>query len=64
MNIIKRYMLKKQQKELMRIREVYAKLQTEGSGDECFCRYMQNRIDDLDEQTEHIRGVLEGRWCE
>lgn len=63
MNIIKRYRLKKQQKELMRVRDIYERLQTDHSEDECFYRYMQSRMDDLDEQAEHIRGVLEGRWC-
>ena len=56
--------VKKQQKEWMRIRDIYEQLQTEHSEDECFYRYMQNRMDDLDEQAGHIRGVLEGRWRE
>ena len=64
MNIIKRYELKKQQKELMRIRDVYERLQMEHSGDEYFYRYAQGIMDNLDEQAEHIRGVLEGRWEE
>lgn len=64
MNIIKRYRLKKQQKELMQIRNVYERLQTDRNRDEYFCRYAQDMMDNLEEQAEHIRGVLEGRWRE
>lgn len=64
MNIIKRHRLKKQQRKLMRIRDVYEQLQTENSGDEYFYRYVQGKMDNLDEQTEYIRGVLERRWNE
>ena len=64
MNILKRYRLKKQQRELMRKYAIMEHLQTEHSQDEYFYEYMQREIDALDEQTEHIRGILEGRWNE
>lgn len=64
MNILKRYRLKKQQKELMRRYTILEQLQTEHSDDEYIYRYTQKEMDALDEQAEHIRGVLEGRWDE
>lgn len=64
MNILKRYRLKKQQKELMRKRDILERLQTEHSNDMYFYRYMQREMDALDEKAEHIRGILEGRWDE
>lgn len=64
MNILKRYRLKKQQKELMRRYAILEELQTEHSGDEYFYRGIQKEMDALDEQAEHIRGILEGRWDE
>lgn len=64
MNIVKRHRLKRQQKELTRVRDVYEQLQTENGNNECFCRYVQNKMDSLDEQVESIRCVLEGRWRE
>ena len=64
MNILKRYRLKKQQKELMRRYTILEQLQTEHSEDEYFYRCTQKEMDALDEQAEHIRGVLEGRWDE
>ncbi|MBO5146236.1 MAG: hypothetical protein J6C19_12000 [Lachnospiraceae bacterium] len=62
MNILKRYRLKKQQKELMRRYIILEQLQTERSKDEYFYRCTQKEMDALDEQAEHIRGILEGRW--
>ena len=62
MNILKRYRLRKKQKALMQKREIYENLQTEHSDDEYFYRCTQKEMDALDEQAEHIRGVLEGRW--
>lgn len=62
MNILKRYRLKKQQKELMRRYAILEELQTEHGGDEYFYRGIQKEMDALDEQAEHIRGILEGRW--
>lgn len=62
MNILKRYRLKKQQRALMKKREVYEHLQTEHGENEYFYHYAQKEMDALDEQTEHIRGILEGRW--
>ena len=62
MNILKRYRLKKQQKELMRRYAILEQLQTEHSGDEYFYRYAQKEMDALDSEAEHIRGILEGRW--
>ena len=62
MNILKRYRLKKQQKALRRKYTIYEQLQTEHSDDEYFYRCTQKEMDALDEQAEHIRGVLEGRW--
>ena len=62
MNILKRYRLKKQQRALMKKREVYEHLQTEHGENEYFYHYAQKEMDALDEQAEHIRGVLEGRW--
>ena len=44
--------------------EYFEKLQTEHSEDEYFYRCTQKEMDALDEQAEHIRGVLEGRWDE
>ena len=64
MNIVKCYKLKKRQKELMQIYDILEQLQTENSDDVYFYRYIQNKMDAIDEQAEHIRGVLEGRWCE
>ena len=64
MNILKRYRLRKQQKALMQKREIYERLQTEHSDDEYFYRCTQKEMDALDEQAEHIRGILEGRWDE
>ena len=62
MNILTRYRLKKQQKELMRRYAILEQLQTEHSGDEYFYRCTQKEMDALDEQAEHIRGIFEGRW--
>ena len=62
MNILKRYRLRKQQKALMQKREIYEHLQTEHSDDEYFYRCTQKEMNALDEQAEHIRGILEGRW--
>lgn len=64
MNIIKRHRLKKRQKELMMIRDAYERLKTDYSDDEHFCHYTQGLMDNLEEQAEYIRGVLEGRWCD
>lgn len=64
MSILKRYRLKKQQKELMQKREIYERLQTEHSDNEYCHKYMQRKMDALDEEAEHIRGILEGRWNE
>lgn len=54
--------MRKQQKALMQKREIYERLQTEHSDDEYFYRCTQKEMDALDEQAEHIRGILEGRW--
>ncbi len=62
MNILKRCRLKKQQKELMRKYEILERLQTEHSNNEYCYRYIQRKMDALDEESEHIRGILEGRW--
>ena len=62
MNILKRYRLRKQQKALMQKREIYERLQTEHSEDEYFYHYTQKEMDALDEEAEHIRGIVEGRW--
>lgn len=64
MSILKRYQLKKQQRELMRKYAIMEQLQTEHSEDEYFYKYTQREMDALDEQMEHIRGILEGRWEE
>lgn len=64
MNVLKKYRLKKQQKALIKKRELYEHLQTEHSEDEYFYHYTQKEMDFLDEQAEHIRGILEGRWDE
>lgn len=63
MNILKRYQLKKQQRALMRKYAIMEQLQAEHSDDEYFYKYTQHEMDALDEQAEHIRGILEGRWC-
>lgn len=62
MNILKRYQLKKQQRALIRKYAIMERLQTEHSEDEYFYKYTQREMDALDEQAEHIRGILEGRW--
>lgn len=62
MNILKRYRLKKQKKALMRKYAIYEQLQTEHSENEYFYHYTQKEMDALNEQAEHIRGILEGRW--
>lgn len=64
MNILKRYRLKKQQKELMRKYAIMEQLQREHNEDEYFYKYTQREMDALDEQAEHIRGILEGRLLE
>lgn len=64
MSILKRYQLKKQQRKLMQKRDIYERLQTEHSEDEYFYKYTQREMDAIDEQAEHIRGILEGRWSE
>lgn len=64
MNILKRYQLKKQQRELMGRYAVLEHLQTEHSENEYFYKYTQKEMDAIDEQAEHIRGILEGRWNE
>lgn len=62
MNLLKKCRLKSEQKALMRERGIYERLQTEHSEDAHFYHYMQAKLDNLDEQAEHIRGVLEGWW--
>lgn len=64
MNILKRYRLKKQQKELVRRYAILEQLQTEHSGDEYFYRYAQKEMDAIDEEAEQIRHVLETGCCE
>ena len=64
MNILKRYRLKKQQKELVRRYVILEQLQTEHSGDEYFYRYAQKEMDAIDEEAEQIRHVLEMGCCE
>lgn len=51
-------------KSRMRRYAILEELQTEHSGDEYFYRGIQKEMDALDEQAEHIRGILEGRWDE
>ena len=46
----------------MQKREIYERLQTEHSEDEYFYYYTQKEMDALDEEAEHILGILEGRW--
>ena len=58
MNFLKRYQLEKRQRELMKKRDIYERLQTEHSKD----IYTQRVMDALDEKAEQIRGLLEGRW--
>ena len=62
MNVWKKHQLKKQQRVLMRRYAILEQLQTEPSEDEYFYRCTQKEMDALDEQAEHIRGILEGRW--
>ena len=64
MNLIKRYKLKKCHKELMRRYAAIEHLQTEHGQDEFFYKYTQKEMDAIDEQAEHIRGILEGKWKE
>ena len=64
MNILKRYRLKKQQKELVRRYAILEQVQTEHSGDEYFYRYAQKEMDAIDEEAEQIRHVLEMGCCE
>ena len=64
MNILKRYRLRKQQKALMKRREIYERLQTEHSDDEYFYRCIQKEMDAIDEEAEQIRHVLEMGCCE
>ena len=64
MNILKRYQLKKQQRELMHRYAIMEHLQTEHGEDEYFYKYTQKEMDAIDEEAEHIRGLLEGRWNE
>ena len=46
----------------MRKYAIYEQLQTEHSENEYFYHYTQKEMDALNEQAEHIRGILEGRW--
>ncbi len=62
MNVWRKHQLKKQQRALMRRYAILEQLQTEHSEDEYFYRCTQKEMDALDEQAEHIRGILEGRW--
>lgn len=62
MNVWRKHQLKKQQRALMRRYAILEQLQTEHSEDEYFYRCTQKEMDALDEQVEHIRGILEGRW--
>lgn len=64
MNILKRYQLEKQQKELMRRYTILEQLQTEHSDDEYFYRCTQKEMDAIDEEAEQIRHVLEMGCCE
>ena len=64
MNIMKRYLLKKQQKELMHRYMILEQLQTEHSNDEYFYRCTQKEMDAIDEEAEQIRHVLEMGCCE
>lgn len=64
MNVWRKHQLKKQQRDLIRRYAILEQLQTEHSGDEYFYRGIQKEMDALDEQAEHIRGILEGRWDE
>lgn len=64
MNILKRYRLKKQQKELVRRYAILEQLQTEHSDDEYFYRCTQKEMDAIDEEAEQIRHVLEMGCCE
>ena len=64
MKILKKYRLKKQQKELVRRYAILEQLQTEHSGDEYFYRYAQKEMDAIDEEAEQIRHVLEMGCCE
>lgn len=63
-NIFVKCLLKLKQKSLMRKHNVLEQLQTEYSHDEKFYHYAQCRMDDLDEQDERIRWILERRWKE
>lgn len=62
MNILKKIQLKRRQQALMKKRDLYEQLQTKHSQDEYFYKYTQKEMDALDEEVEHIRSVLEGRW--
>lgn len=64
MNFLKRYRLKKRQRELMKKRDIYEQLQTEHSKDIYFYEYTQRVMDSLDEKAEQICHVLEMECCE
>lgn len=48
----------------MRRYAIMEHLQTEHSQDEYFYKYTQREMDAMDEEAEHLRGILEGRWSE
>lgn len=64
MNFLKKWWLKKQRDDLLRKWDYLERLQVDHSHDELFFKYLQRRMDSVDEQLEHIRWVLNGRCDE
>lgn len=56
--------LEQEQKTLMRRYREYEAMQRDFSNDPDFYSYAERQMQKLNDETEYIRGLLEGRWNE
>ena len=56
--------LEQEQKTLMRRYREYEAMQRDFSSDPDFYSYAERQMQKLNDETEYIRGLLEGRWNE
>lgn len=56
--------LEQEQKTLMRRYREYEAMQRDFSYDPDFYSYAERQMQKLNDETEYIRGLLEGRWNE
>lgn len=56
--------LEQEQKTLMRCYREYEAMQRDFSYDPDFYSYAERQMQKLNDETEYIRGLLEGRWNE